>query len=88
MGLKIDLPVASSATMRACYGRVGEYSVTPRKFVHAILLLYWTQADREAEAQPADCRSFILEGPPADVTIEWVYQQLKLQPDLSGAADA
>jgi hypothetical protein len=77
MALIAPIEIASSVDLRVTYWRVGNYVVEPKTHVRVTVLGYWTKADRQALRAPAESRTVLLPNPPANVTIDWIYAQLK-----------
>lgn len=89
MALFIEKPNPTSASMMTSHWRAARVSVTPGQGVNVTMEGYWTAADRDAGKCLADRREVMLPPPPEEgLTMQWVYQQIKLHPDFAGAQDA
>lgn len=88
MALDAAINIPTSDTLKINYWRIGGYYVQPGGFVHVDLEGYWSEQDRRSEKVPADERRITIQNPPEDFGREWLYEQVKLLPEFSGAGDA
>lgn len=88
MALHVEIDHATSANTKITYWKIDSYLVQPGLLVNVSLSGYWTKADRQANRAAIDSRRVAVFSPPAEVTREWLYEQIKANPEFAGADDA